>query len=278
MIGNRLNLWRRTASGIRENLNLRAAFGIAQLRIRELAKESEEARCEVAEIQRTLAEQAKQLEALTERIELITTREQELRAMLLAAHDQLMRRADKIKVELAAELQRPAPQESSVVSDPTSDVSPAIPIPEKDLALAGANAGYEQLSKYFSYRRLVDRIREVANAVIPPNATVAVVSKGDEKLLVLGEGRQGWHFPQDEHGVYTGYHPADSAEAIAHLEELRERGAQFLLLPGTSFWWLEHYGELSEHLDGCYRRVWEGEACVLYSLSEDDFAGQGDER
>src|SRR5687768_2658213 len=114
MIGNRLNLWRRTASGIRENLNLRAAFGIAQLRIRELAKESEEARCEVAEIQRTLAEQAKQLEALTERIELITTREQELRAMLLAAHDQLMRRADKIKVELAAELQRPAPQESSV--------------------------------------------------------------------------------------------------------------------------------------------------------------------
>jgi hypothetical protein len=278
MIKNRLDLWRRKVNGIRENLNLRVPFGIAQLHIRELAKESEEARCEVAELQRDLAEQAKQLEALTERFELVTTREQELRAMLLAAHDQLMRRADKIKVELAAELQRPAPQESSVVSDPTSDVSPALPIPTKALAPAGTNAGYKQLSKYFAYRRLVDRIREVANAVIPPNATVAVVSKGDEELLELGEGRQGWHFPQDEHGDYIGYHPADSAEAINHLEELRERGAQFLLLPGTSFWWLEHYGELNQHLDGCYQRVWEGEACVMYSLSEDGSAGQGDER
>ena len=76
------------------------------------------------------------------------------------------------------------------------------------------------------YRDLVERIREVVDRELPPDATVLVVSNGDDELLQLGADRRGWHFPQMEDGTYAGYHPGDSAEAIAHLEALCESGAR----------------------------------------------------
>jgi hypothetical protein len=97
-----------------------------------------------------------------------------------------------------------------------------------------------------------------------------VVSNGDKDFLELGGERKGWHFPQNEDGVYVGYHPADSAEAISHLEELRSKGAKFLLIPGTELWWLEHYGRFRDHLDSRFRRVWDEEAGVIYELEPAD--------
>jgi glycosyltransferase involved in cell wall biosynthesis len=126
-----------------------------------------------------------------------------------------------------------------------------------------------------SYRRLVGRIQETVHTTLPPDATVVVVSKGDEELLKLGEGRRGWHFPQNEEEIYAGYYPADSAQAIAHLEELRYKGAQFLLFPGTAFWWLEKYEEFGHHLEGRYRRVWEDETCIIYELAEQQTCDAG---
>jgi glycosyltransferase involved in cell wall biosynthesis len=124
-----------------------------------------------------------------------------------------------------------------------------------------------EIRAFFSgYQQLVRRIQEMVRTVLPAEYTVIVVSKGDNELLKL-DGKRAWHFPQNEEGVYAGYHPADSAEAIAHLEELRARGGEFLLLPGTAFWWLEQYGEFGQHLDGRYRRVWDDELCIIYELS-----------
>ena len=195
--------------------------------------------------------------------------------MLLGAHDQLMRRAEKIRADLMAELQRSVPQESAAASHPAPEVPAAIR-PENQQPALGARVDYEQLSKYFAYRRLVNRIQEVANAVLPSDATVAVVSKGDEELLELGARRQGWHFPQNEEGAYAGYYPADGAEAIAHLEDLREKGAGFLLFPETAFWWLESYEEFGEHLNSRYRRVWDDEGYTIYELAEDGTPVDGD--
>ncbi len=245
----------------------RTAFGLAQRRIRELGEEREESRREVAELRRVVAAHAEQLEALATSVELLTSREEELRAMLLGAHDQLMRRAEKIKADLATELHRPAPQDSTAASHSVPEVPAAIRPAQQNLA-PGTRVDYEQLSRYFAYRRLVDRIREMANTVLPAEATVAVVSKGDEELLELGGGRRGWHFPQNEEGAYAGYYPADGAEAIAHLEELREKGAGFLLFPETAFWWLENYKDFGEHLNSRYRRVWDDETYAIYELSE----------
>jgi Sulfotransferase family len=112
---------------------------------------------------------------------------------------------------------------------------------------------------------LVSRMQKIVQAALPPTATLLVISKGDDRLLELG-GRKAWHFPQNEHGLYAGYYPADSTEAIGHLETLRARGGQFLLLPSTAFWWLDHYADFRQHLDYRYRRIWDDADCLIYEL------------
>ena len=117
------------------------------------------------------------------------------------------------------------------------------------------------------YTELISRIRDIVQASLPASATVMVVSKGDERLLDLG-GRQAWHFPQNEAGSYAGYYPADSAAAIAHLEALRAKGADFLLFPHAALWWLEHYGDFHRHLEAHYRRICDDGSCVIYRLCQ----------
>jgi GT2 family glycosyltransferase len=118
------------------------------------------------------------------------------------------------------------------------------------------------------YQQLVERIREAVDATLPPDATVIVVSKGDEELLKL-DGRPAWHFPQIEGGVYAGYYPADSAAAIEHLEALHASGADFLLIPSTALWWLDHYTEFKQHLECQYSiAVDQEDACVVFALRE----------
>ncbi len=117
-------------------------------------------------------------------------------------------------------------------------------------------------------RSPVHRVRQVIHCSVPPEATVVVVSRGDDALLEL-DGRVGWHFPQVENGLYAGYYPASSAEAIEHLEDLRARGGDFLVFPCTAFWWFEHYPEFRQHLEGRYRIVaYQEDACVVFALRQ----------
>jgi SAM-dependent methyltransferase len=115
--------------------------------------------------------------------------------------------------------------------------------------------------------QLICQIREVAGSILPYNVKVIVISRGDDKLLDLGM-QQGWHFPQTEHGVYSGHYPANSVEAIAHLEMLRAKGGDFLLLPSASFWWLDYYQDFHLHLNTHYRRIWQDENCIIYLLTQ----------
>jgi hypothetical protein len=115
------------------------------------------------------------------------------------------------------------------------------------------------------YNELVERVRRVIAETLPPSSTVAVVSKGDERLVDLHE-MHGWHFPRLEDGTYAGYYPESSEIAIGHLEQLRAQGASFFVLPNTAYWWLDHYGGFREHLDRCYRRVSFDDGCVIYDL------------
>lgn len=119
------------------------------------------------------------------------------------------------------------------------------------------------------YEALVDRIRHRVDSALPEGATVAVVSRGDYRLMHLG-GRQAWHFPRADNGLYAGYHPRTSVDAISHLEHLRAAGADYLLFPATSGWWLDYYDGFHRHLDGRYRRlVDDPDVCVIYALDGD---------
>lgn len=116
------------------------------------------------------------------------------------------------------------------------------------------------------YEQLVRQLRDVVEATVPQRGTVLVVSKGDGKLLKL-KGRRAWHFPQDDHGKYTGYYPADSAAAIAQFETLRRKGADFIVFPSTAFWWLEHYSEFRQHLLRHYQMMLhQKEICLIFDL------------
>lgn len=117
------------------------------------------------------------------------------------------------------------------------------------------------------YLDTVTQIREAATTTLPTDATVIVISKGDDQLLNLN-GRRAWHFPRANNGLYAGHYPLDSAAAIEHLETLRANGANYLLMPNTAFWWFDHYPELKEHLDKTYKCISTHDCCVIYQLSE----------
>jgi GT2 family glycosyltransferase len=108
-------------------------------------------------------------------------------------------------------------------------------------------------SGHLGYAHSVERLREEVARHIPDDATVLVVSRGDRELVKLGK-RVAAHFPQDGGGGYAGYHPANGEEAIAELEHLRGEGAEYLVFPPTSIWWLAHYRSFTKHLTR-YRKL-----------------------
>jgi hypothetical protein len=118
-----------------------------------------------------------------------------------------------------------------------------------------------------AYDELKDQIRRLVAQHVPSEATVLVVSHGDEDLLRL-DGRHARHFPSTEEGLYAGHHPGSSGEAVAELESQRARGGQFLVVPEPSMWWLDHYEGLSEHLAERYREVLlDPQTCAIFALN-----------
>jgi hypothetical protein len=123
------------------------------------------------------------------------------------------------------------------------------------------------------YNQIVRHVRDAVRKALPADALVLVISKGDDELLRL-DGRRAWHFPRTQDGLYAGHHPVDSDAAIAHLEELRDAGARYLVIPAPSFWWLDFYTGFDDHLRSNYTLVLEEpETCLIFALSDGDGAG-----
>jgi hypothetical protein len=123
----------------------------------------------------------------------------------------------------------------------------------REIAREAIDALDPERAQPLRYRQLVMRLRTTVEDAVPAGAIMAVVSKGDDELLRLA-GREGWHFPQTEAGEYAGCYPASGTAAVAHLEAITARGADYLVIPDSSLWWLDHYPELAAHLRG-YREV-----------------------
>lgn len=118
-----------------------------------------------------------------------------------------------------------------------------------------------------TYNQLIERITHQIATALPADVVILVVSKGDNRLVPPGSKRV-WHFPQAGGGLYWNGNPADSSDAIAQLEELRGKGAGFLILPSTEFWWLDYYGDFRSHLDRSYHRVIDDQDCIIYNLTD----------
>jgi GT2 family glycosyltransferase len=235
---------------LRENIHLLVQLGGAQL---SEAQSGEKRRFAAQPIDPSLA--GKQL---AEPIATFTAqhplnREAELHMLLRNAHAQLWQRDEEILsaiYTLQAMLAQVLMQQSSEGAESASPAHQIVP------------------TQYMIYQEMIRRMRYVVDVVIPVRSTVAVMSKGDDQLLGLGN-RQAWHFPQNESGGYAGHYPQDSAVAIAHLEAIRRKGAEFLLIPRTSHWWLDYYVEFKHHLEGQYRKVMmQKELCVIYALQQ----------
>lgn len=115
-----------------------------------------------------------------------------------------------------------------------------------------------------AWERDLGMVAEEMRRVIPDGSCVLVIDKQDPTLLHLSQ-RRGSHFP-DPRLLPDGY-PRDSAVAIGHLEELRSKGADYFVVPGHAFWWLEHYGEFGAYLETKYRRAGDHRGCVIYRLA-----------
>ena len=117
-------------------------------------------------------------------------------------------------------------------------------------------------------QQLVRRIQEVVRTDLPNEAAVIVVNNGDSALLNL-TGCTVLPFPQTVGSVYDPNNSPDSGAAIAHLEVLRSKGGQFLLLPITQFWWFSQYDRFKRYLEERYRVITHQEdACIIFDLQK----------
>jgi hypothetical protein len=178
-----------------------------------------------------------------------------LRAQLARQQLELLRRIDELHDVLRAVPRSPA-------SPPAFGVPGAPPLP----ASAGESA------KAADYARMVIRLRALVRSVVPLDAHVSVVSRGDDELLDLG-GRRTRHFPEHDDGRWAGFHPRDSAAAIEHLQRQQAEGVDHLLIPASSRWWLDHYLELRQWLDAHARLVVRrDDTCVIFALQPGSLA------
>jgi hypothetical protein len=137
-----------------------------------------------------------------------------------------------------------------------------VPVPPP----ASASTPVAHRSPPTDYHELVRRVSRIVSGLVEPDASVLVVSRGDPNLLELSTGHAA-HFPQSPDGGFAGFYPRDDEGAVAHLSELRDAGAGYLVFPATSMWWLDHYRVLASYLLTSARAVHHGSDCLVFDLS-----------
>lgn len=218
-------------------------------------------RDQLAQKEQVLKELQTSLEAQTEAAERAGEEIARLEGVVMEMRNQLaaaiyrQRRLTQQREALEQEI-----SEQMAHLDALADLADQIQLNDSDLAAVLRERDY------LVNQQLVRRVRFAVSVTLPPGARIVVVSKGDEDLVKL-DGHQAWHFPQEDDGVYAGHYPGDGSSAIAQLEALRARGADYLLIPSTAFWWLEHYHDFKRHLEGHYPLVLkEDQTCLLFAL------------
>jgi GT2 family glycosyltransferase len=180
------------------------------------------------------------------------------------------RRRTKKEIRAAArDLARPigdaSPEEEPAQPEPQMETSPDET--HEEAATTAEPAAPPPDPAKSTYDGLVDDILATLDRVLPPNANVLVVSKGDDRLLQV-PNRRCSHFPQDESGGYLGYYPQTGDDALQMLETAESAGAEFFVLPATYMWWLDQYPELAERLSHTRPVVDQADLCLVFGLAD----------
>ena len=99
------------------------------------------------------------------------------------------------------------------------------------------------------------------------------VHAGDEPGVTditwsTGDGSEGQVYISST-GVYPGHDPVNSDEAWVSLESTRKKGAEYLIMPAQSFWWLDDYQEFRKRVEARYPVVArDDDTCIIFDLRE----------
>ena len=102
-----------------------------------------------------------------------------------------------------------------------------------------------------------------------PNPVPAAEEPGTTNITwSTGDGSEGQVYVLSA-GVYPGHDPVNSDEAWARLESVKRKGAEYLIMPAQSFWWLDDYQEFRKRVEARYAAVARDEdTCIIFDLRE----------
>jgi hypothetical protein len=100
-------------------------------------------------------------------------------------------------------------------------------------------------------------------AAIPTESTIIMVDEEGSTTLVTRDARVPVLFEKDEQCWGP---PPDDETAIQEVEQLRQGGAQFLVVTWPAFWWLDCYSGVHQHLRWRFRCLLENERLIVFDL------------
>jgi glycosyltransferase involved in cell wall biosynthesis len=113
------------------------------------------------------------------------------------------------------------------------------------------------------------RVQQAAGEIvslIPKRGSFILVDEDGWKTDPFLCGRKRIPFLERD-GQYWG-RPPDDVTAIQELERLRKAGADFVVFPWSTFWWLGYYAELARHLRRLFPCLVENEDLIIFDLRE----------
>jgi hypothetical protein len=113
---------------------------------------------------------------------------------------------------------------------------------------------------------LADEMRHIIRSTVPSGAMVILVDEGRFDSSWLPECTT-CHLPE-RNGIYWGT-PLDDRVAIAELDRLRQLGASYIAFGWMSFWWLEYYSGLYQHICDVGRCIFKNDVAMLFRLDTD---------
>jgi hypothetical protein len=144
------------------------------------------------------------------------------------------------------------------------DFPPSIRFCEYRLSLAVDADSEEQVTRFHEFHARTRLASIDIGASIPPQSAFLLVDDGQWNARAVSKGRKPLPFLERD-GQHWGS-PPDDATAISELERMCGMGAEYIVFGFPSFWWLEFYTGLRNHLRSNCRTVLENDRVVVFDI------------